>query len=518
MDEQGTSPIPPDTNHVDYGDTPILQIRPHRLVQHSDALALVLALIVGVLLNLSIQNHAPSVATLVAFAIAPLALLVSGRVKSRASRIALIIAPLFAIPFGFRRTEWLIAADYVAVVGLIALAALWSRGPAGFPKSLVSVIQRGLSLFAQAVYAPKFLLEPALNTKGLKSSTSRSILIGIAIALPIVVILGGLLASADTVFASFISFDFTLGDMLLHVLVSLLMAWVFAIALRTASSEVDQTDRERRKLIGATESITALSLILALFGLFVLTQILLWTGGADDILKTAGLSYAEHARRGFFQLIAVSALTFAVLIGFRTFMRDGSTRQRQIWRFVSLATIALSLVIVSIAIQRLFLYEDAYGLTVARVVAIAGAVWIGLILVMLAITFLQRQRDVGQPEHRWLFVSVIGSGLVVLLLLNIANPERMVVERNWSRVGKSAIPFDAAYVGTLSADGIAAFKPHFNKLNEAEKRDFLNNACPYWGEINVMGGLSYNASQHEADTFLKDACKDHKRTGYSFRL
>ena len=52
---------------------------------------------------------------------------------------------------------------------------------------------------------------------------------------------------------------------------------------------------------------------MALFAAFVALQFATLFGGQGHVLDTAGLTYAEYARSGFAQLLAVAALTFAVI-------------------------------------------------------------------------------------------------------------------------------------------------------------------------------------------------------------
>ncbi len=50
-----------------------------------------------------------------------------------------------------------------------------------------------------------------------------------------------------------------------------------------------------------------------LFGGFVAVQATVLFGGARHVLETAGLTSAEYARQGFWQLLAVTVLTLLVI-------------------------------------------------------------------------------------------------------------------------------------------------------------------------------------------------------------
>ncbi len=70
--------------------------------------------------------------------------------------------------------------------------------------------------------------------------------------------------------------------------------------------------------IGPTEAGVVLGSIAALYGAYVVTQLVVLTGGAQHVLETADLTRAEYARAGFFQLLWAAGLTLVVLLGLRS--------------------------------------------------------------------------------------------------------------------------------------------------------------------------------------------------------
>ena len=87
------------------------------------------------------------------------------------------------------------------------------------------------------------------------------------------------------------------------------------------------------------------------------------------MLRTTGLTYAEYARQGFGQLVVVTLLTTVVLALIRWFASEQTAADRSIKRGVVLTMTALSLLVVGSALHRLWLYQDAYGFTTARITA-----------------------------------------------------------------------------------------------------------------------------------------------------
>ena len=170
-----------------------------------------------------------------------------------------------------------------------------------------------------------------------------------------------------------------------HATLLILGAWGMAGLLRVASAAPPPRLGPTGWRLGQLEVTIVLGSLIALFGTFAVAQVVDLSKGGRHVIETAGLTYAEYARTGFFQLLAVAALTLVVLLGLRVLADLDDQRAR--WRFLVLATtaVALTLVIVGVALSRLSLYEHAFGLTMLRLYSQVFALWIGTAFVMLAV-------------------------------------------------------------------------------------------------------------------------------------
>src|SRR5207244_4176506 len=77
---------------------------------------------------------------------------------------------------------------------------------------------------------------------------------------------------------------------------------------------------------------TALGLVDLLFLMFVVIQLRYLFGGADLVATATGLTYAEYARRGFFELVTVTALVLPVLAGADWLVRNESPEHQRTFR------------------------------------------------------------------------------------------------------------------------------------------------------------------------------------------
>ena len=130
----------------------------------------------------------------------------------------------------------------------------------------------------------------------------------------------------------------------------------------------------------------------AVYLLFLSVQTAGLFGGAD-YLAAKGLSYAEWARSGFFQMVRVTVLNLVLLLS----AVHWSRREGAAWRAVRLLSALLtaeSLLLLLSAAVRMTLYVDAYGLSFKRLLTYWG-------MGMMALFLLAAARKVRRPDFRF---------------------------------------------------------------------------------------------------------------------
>src|ERR671934_19577 len=134
---------------------------------------------------------------------------------------------------------------------------------------------------------------------------------------PLVALFGGLFVAADVIFQRL------LGSVVpsplapvRHALLVLLWAWVSAGLLRDLVAPRDSSApaARPRPRLGIVEIGTALALLDLLFLAFVAVQFRYLFGGRGLVESRTHLTYAQYARHGFFELVAVAALVLPLLL------------------------------------------------------------------------------------------------------------------------------------------------------------------------------------------------------------
>jgi hypothetical protein len=294
--------------------------------------------------------------------------------------------------------------------------------------------------------------------------TAAAIARGLVIAAPLVAVFGALFIAADAVFAELVAnalrFDFQW--IASHILVFSILAWLSTGYLRSFLTGTElpplgvlsrdgalSTLAPKRPALGITEVATALAALNLLFLLFVAVQFRYLFGGHALVQVTPGLTYADYARRGFFELVFAAVLVVPVLLAADWLLDRRLRRDAIVFRGLAGAQIGLVLAITASALQRLRLYHASYGLTESRFYAMVLLIWIGAMLFWLAATVLRGRRDAFA-------FGTLSSGLATVALLFVINPDAVIARVNVARMASAdaTVRFDVAYATSLSADAV----------------------------------------------------------------
>jgi len=138
---------------------------------------------------------------------------------------------------------------------------------------------------------------------------------------------------------------------------------------------------------------------------------------------------------------------------------------------LALSAIALTLMIDAVAFRRLSLYEEAYGFTMLRLYSHIFAAWLAVVFFTLAAEFLGVWR-----RRRWFIGATLTTAVALLLVLNLASPEAMVVAFNTSHA-LSVHKIDGEYLSELSSDATPALLGSRTQLDRSLRAQITRAAC-----------------------------------------
>ena len=210
-----------------------------------------------------------------------------------------------------------------------------------------------------------------------ENGKAREILIGIAVAIPVVLLIGGLLMSADLVFSNMIAKVFEgirIPANLAGICFMLCFGFISSYCgVRYTAYRKDRQDREVKILTETTAMFTVSVLVEVLYVIFCGIQIIYLFGGGGEL--PAGVTYAEYARQGFFQLLVVCILNLGAVLTMEHFFQ----RNRAVDAVLTVISVC-TIIMTASSGWRMILYIRAYQLTFLRVVVLVALAVITLLM------------------------------------------------------------------------------------------------------------------------------------------
>jgi hypothetical protein len=286
---------------------------------------------------------------------------------------------------------------------------------------------------------------------------------GLLLAVPVLLVLGGLLSAADPLFSdqmarlfNWLRFD-NLEEFLFRAFyIALFTYTLVGIYVHAVEREESRPDISRQMLapfLGFTESCVVLVLVDLMFMLFVGIQAVYLFGGQANI-NTTGFTYADYARRGFFELATVAVLSLMLYLTLGYITRRKTGRQNKFFTILVVVELLLVMVILVSAFQRMALYQGAYGFSELRVQVNVLMIWLGLLLA--ATIFLEISR---RSRHFGLAALLFCLGFV--FTMGVFNMDGFIATQNIERA-KQGTEFDAPYLYQLSSDATPAIYAQFS--------------------------------------------------------
>ncbi|MDJ0396536.1 DUF4173 domain-containing protein [Rhodococcus sp. G-MC3] len=315
---------------------------------------------------------------------------------------------------------------------------------------------------------------------GGRARVGRAAVVG-AVTAVLVLVFAALFAGADPAFERILDEatpEWDLGAAIGRALIFLLVTsgTLAAAYLATNRPRFDGLTSPVKTTFRLWEWMIPVGALVALFGAFVAVQIASLFGGQTHVLVTDGLTNAEYARQGFWQLLTVTALTLLVIaITIRKAPRVNAG-ERLALRVVLGLLCLLSLVVVASALHRMSLYEQQYGYTTLRLFVTAVELLLGSVFLLIMASGIRM-------SDRWLPRAVGVAAVLTVLGLAVLNPDAYIARHNVERFEDTG-KIDTSYLSELSSDAV----PELERLPEPYRSCALGNRHDddrQWFEYNV---------------------------------
>lgn len=285
-----------------------------------------------------------------------------------------------------------------------------------------------------------------------ENSTQKSVVTGLLISIPLLLIVIMLLTSADMMFRYYLervgsifhglNTASIIGHSVVIVIVSLYMfglIWSFKYSelnRRTIKIELCKASWEPLTIV------TVLTVINIAYLLFTIIQFAYLYGGGFNALPQ-GYSYAEYARKGFFEVILVTCINLAIVILGRYLTKNSSEKINKIANGSYSLLIAFTFNMLFSASYKMNLYQQAFGYTKLRIFVQAFILFVGILLVIMLLSIWMKRIPV--------FKCIVISATIIYLALNFINIDRIIARENIYRYQQTN-QIDLWYLSTLSCD------------------------------------------------------------------
>lgn len=305
--------------------------------------------------------------------------------------------------------------------------------------------------------------------------------LGLLVALPVCIIIIAMLYNADAMFAKVIDYIFSglfekiLKNVLIFVCGIPIAMYLFGMLYGYVVKK-DETDSSANTSSGGHHAIPSSGImafsvpLILVYLLFFFSQLPYFLSAFNKFLPE-NFSYAQYARKGFFELSAVVAFNLLLIFAISYFvkLKDNGERPTNTKSVIVILSL-LTLTLVATVISKMTMYIDNYGLTYLRVFVI----WFMILVTLIFLLIIAKQAVKKMNIAKSIFTVFV----VMFFVLCFSNIDSMIAKYNVNRYKDGTLKeFDATMVTyELSPAYIEHVLPLLqdNKIS-AENRRIINN-------------------------------------------
>lgn len=336
-----------------------------------------------------------------------------------------ILNCLIALSFGITSN---FAINFFSAISMMLLSAVW------FISLVSSPGKEGDFTLTKRITVP-FALGTTVNlpksTVALftfkKSGTFKigRVLLGVACAIPVLIVVIPLLMLSDAAFTGLISrlFGNITVDLFKIIIGFGIALFVVSYCFTLKKQDLPNSYKVNVSVIDNTASVSFLSALGVCYLVYLFSQLAYFFRAFGGLLPE-NYTLAQYARRGFFEMCIIAVINFFIIYCALVFTRKKhnkvSISARILCTFISIFT----LVIIATAISKMFLYIQNYGMTQLRIFTSA-------FMVFLAVVFVSIILRIYISRIKVLKVIFISAGLM-LFVLGTFNMDAVIADYNYT--------------------------------------------------------------------------------------
>lgn len=372
-------------------------------------------------------------------------------------------------------------------------------------EKVLTVIFESISFIGENIEKIRQSMEEKfkINLDNEKSAKRKRIIRALLITIPITLFIIILLSSADEIFGKlFINIAENILDVFRNIEISTLIVKVILMLICAVyflcffdyivnRYEIDiQEDKKNTPKDDFTIKmiLTSLNVIYLFFCIIQIKAL---------FLKNVSINYADYARKGFFQLMVVSAINLVTILIAKNYNKKTETKAKYI-NVMSVVMVLFTFIILLSSAYRMFLYESAYGYTMLRLLVYCSLFTESILLIPTIIYILDKPINLTKA-----YFTIV---TVIYVCMNLANFEKIIAKRNIDRYYATG-KLDMYYLEY--ATGSDAVEEIVRVLDRADEEGNRTHAQRYLSEMynelknTKMDYRDYNYSKSKAKKIIE---------------
>ena len=347
------------------------------------------------------------------------------------------------------------------------------------------------------------------SKRGKSSSSTKTkyflhIFLGLLIGTPFIMIVVFLLSSADAtfknIFDNLFNFDISIPKNIGTLIWSLPMA-TYLYALIYGSSIEDNSKSfnidKFNKTMDNAASIPRLSLytvnavICCFYILFIGIQAIYFIDILGGSLP-ADFTYSDYARRGFFELLTVALINIVFIVVAK--ILSVKNENNKYMRIHILLNSILTLVLISVAFAKMYLYISTYGLTTLRIIPSVFMIFLCFVFAFIIMGEFKKNFPVTKLSFY--------AGNILFVLLCLANIDAVVARYNLNAYMNGNLPYYDIY--DLKESDMAAMPVIYNAWKNSSDKEFKEKlhssaeSIMRYYSFDIDEPISYNYTRNKA--------------------
>lgn len=387
-----------------------------------------------------------------------------------------IISLLLALPFAITSNA---AVRILSAFAGVLLEWVWFASLSG-----KAVFNGDLGLFGFFLGAffygigdmPKSV-KAAASAKTEKSKKTLKILAGVLCAVPVLAVVIPLLISSDVAFETLaMKILPDAAPLAAQIILTIIIApFIIGFAFSLKKREKSAFESKSFKGFDTAFSASFFAAVSLCYIVYLFSQLAYFFSAFSGFLPPKfEFSYAEYARRGFFELCAIAGINLVLIFFMIIFSKKKDGKIPAILKIFGCFIGAFTLLISATALSKMYLYIRNYGMTVLRI----GT---SVFMIIMALTFIAVIIRLFNEKIKVLQFALAVSG-IALVVLGTFNINSLVVKYNYDAYKSGRLKeIDINYLYEIGEESV----PYLYKLTD-DKETEKNAEFALWSICNEM--------------------------------